>query len=468
MKNGLYKEEDKLIYYQDDRPTHAGVVKIEDKIYYIGRHGYAVIGVKNVHREMCNGILERGTYTFDENGVLIPGSYIKPKSSRRKTDNTQRTANVKGKRYDIKKLKKALTPIVCLICVVSAFLILSAVLDDITDNHLLDNKSGLTEEDEIILPAIEGEIVLCSEYAKKQYDGEIRLEDVVRLGSPYQPLVYEYTLDDKSGSFFISEYQDFRKSSEYVLFPGSNDLIIDNLKTGTQYYYKISVGNQEHYGTFKTAKSTRFINMPGVYNTRDIGGYVNLEGKNIKQGMIIRGSEIDGLVEKMFFLEEDSIDYISDSLGFVFDMDLRSPGIFSGEYQSRLNGVRHKFYSAPQYGQVFSATYKESLYRIFSDLADPDNYPMYLHCTYGSDRTGTIIYLLYGILNMSEEDMLMEYQRTGYYAYTYAAENMNVINAGLENCDGATIQEKIVWYLTHEVGISFEDIQKIRKILLEE
>jgi len=402
--------------------------------------------------------LKGGTYKFDDNYKLVKDWYVPAK---RVEDNKKK-----------KKIKINKYTAINIVIIIIFILILLAVIDfkiPNKDSFKDDGTSITTGQTNIILPEFSEEVQLSSKLAGQLYAGEISVSEAITGGNPYRSFVFEYKLKDKDGLLILSEHPDYSDSKDIVLFKDQTSVSIDNLKTNQQYYYMVHVGEDSYTGQFKTAEGTRYIYMPGVYNTRDIGGYKTLDGKTVKQGMIIRGTEIDGLVEPTYYLEEYAVKSVMEDFGFVCDFDLRAEGIYYGNYESRLGkNVKHSFYTSPQYGGIFNVAYKNSLKKIFTELAVKENYPMYLHCTYGADRTGTIVYLLQGILNMSEKDMIREYQMTGFFSTNFATSDyMNVVSKNLNNFSGNTIQEKIESFLIGEIGITKDQIQAIKNILLE-
>ena len=337
---------------------------------------------------------------------------------------------------------------------------------EVVDNAI---NPTVTVDDGVALPQFEQEVLLCSDEAKQVYDSELKIENAVAAGAPYRPFVFEYRLENASGVLRLSEDSSFADAREYPLDKAQTSISIDNLKTGITYYYQVEVSGKQYSGTFQTAASNRFISIPGVENLRDIGGYKTLDGKTIKQGLLIRGCELDGIKNNDYFLADEDVAGVQETFGFVYDLDLRSPEITEGDYQSRLGAdVGHKFYDAPTYAQIFREEYLGAVRDIFADLADPDKYPMYLHCTWGRDRTGTIVLLLQGLLNVPKEDLLQEYRLTGYVTPSVATNNkMDVVFMQLEGYEGDTLQEKIVSYLTTEVGVTQEEIASIQSIFLE-
>ena len=320
----------------------------------------------------------------------------------------------------------------------------------------------------VALPQFDTEVLLCSQQAKQVFDHQIKITDAVVTGAPYRPFVFEYRLEQNSGTLLLSEESTLTNAREFYLDKEMTSVSIDNLKTGTTYYYQVTVAGKAYSGSFRTASSNRFISVPGAQNLRDIGGYKTLDGKTVKQGLLIRGCELDGIKNADYLVSAQNIAAMQATFGFVYDLDLRSPEIVEGAYQSTLGAeVGHKFYDAPTYAQIFRAEYLDSVHEIFTDLANPNNYPMYLHCTWGRDRTGTIVLLLHGLLNVSEEDALQEYRLTGFVTPSVASNNkMDALFLLLNAYEGDTFQEKVIQYLTTTVGVTPEEIASIQSIFL--
>lgn len=466
MKNGLLLENDELIYYKDGRPYHAGVIEVDGAIYYIGHHGKAVKGYHVVHGEMSHGLLEHGTYRFGEDYKLDKGFYIAPKKINH-SKKKHRKHKKHSKRKNNKNVKNAL---ICL----SLFLFVLAVVLTVVlllNNHPAQNPSpsvNTPAQQSVVLPSFTEEVLLCSPEAKQFYDGELSVEMVSESGAPYRPLAFNYVLENGDGQLLLSEHADLSKAKTYTLTGGENVLYIYNLKTDTDYYYRVIADYKTYDGHFKTAKSTRFLYIPGVKNVRDIGGVSTNYGKTVKQGMLIRGTELDGLVMSTYFLQAEDVSAVQKEFGFVCDFDLRGD-VFTHQSPSRLgNKLKHPVFEAPAYGAIFGKAWQLTLKDMFTTLADPGNYPMYLHCTHGADRTGTLIYLLQGVLGVSEADMQREYQTTALDLSGFADHQLEIVTAGLQNYPGATTQEKIVNFLTETVGVTQAELDSIRSILLEE
>lgn len=449
---------DGIYYDSNGNPTFAGIVESDGKFYYAAEEGKIIKGRSKVVRSaMSNNLVKHGTYYFDENGVLVPSSYKKPHRITKKR----------------KKISKK-TIIKVSVFIAAGFLVLTCVLlSTFAKTHLKDSKETDAPGITLSVAEYEDEVYLCSKQTELYYKGELTLQQALQsVQNPYKPFVFEYKIKNAdSAVLFLGEKNDLSDGVQYILDLNEESLSIDNLKTGTQYYYKVTASckskeKKEVTGSFKTANTNRFIFLNGIYNTRDIGGYETAYNKRIKQGLLIRGTEADGLVESTYYLTDPKA---AEPFGFVCDFDLRNSNIFNTNYVSRFGSqVTHKFYNSPQYGGIFAKGEEETLRQIFSDLADRRNYPMYLHCTYGADRTGTVVFLLQGLLGVSEENMSAEYRLTGFTFKNYVdGQKIQPVYSGLEGVPGKTINEKIYNYMVGTIGITEQQIEEIRAIFLE-
>lgn len=399
----------------------------------------------------------------------------------------------------LNKNRQTLTNIALL--VVSLGLVVSlAVLADLysktekfdpVQNEPAQNNSVEQHGDPVMrveVPYFSGEVSLIVSEARKFAERDLSepVEDVMdRLNPNNQHLDVALPVElsfDVSGvpagclvasaSVEVSENPDFSNPRMYTLRAGENSVQVRHLKTDTRYYYRISYTMSD--GTvgavqsgFKTADTPRILSVDGIVNVRDIGGWHTADGKRIRQGLLYRGSELDGAVESSYCLTDGGRHDMLTVFGIRTDMDLRASTDNVHGTNALGANVEHIYYAAPDYVNVFTDYGKDRVRQIFSDLADESKYPVYLHCTYGVDRTGTMCYLLEALLGVSKEDLQRDYEMSGLHSGYVAVDYFTEFVTELEKLEGDTMQKKVEGYLL-SVGVTQEEIDSIREIFLEQ
>ena len=266
-----------------------------------------------------------------------------------------------------------------------------------------------------------------------------------------------------------------------------------------EYYYVRTTG-QLAIGTFKVdhTKTNDFLKgdknfvfdengvmtvpdyyIKGIRDGRDVGvfmaarGVTGINGRALKTGTLLRGGEIDGAINPYTnqpdtdYVKQHAIDVLKDTYGVKLDMDLRYDQEVAlsamGITHPLGNDVTHKFYDMVLYDNVFTADGKAKIKSVFEDLADADNAPVYIHCTYGLDRTGIICFLLEGALGIDEWSCVVEYCTTKGSDQPAIDKVRNGIKT---NYTGATYTDKVIAFL-NDCGVTNDQINSIRNIFLE-
>lgn len=277
----------------------------------------------------------------------------------------------------------------------------------------------------------------------------------------------ENASEGKKYTVTLSEYADLSKPFA-VLETESTSVDVYNLKGGTRYYWQVSGGDVNSLrSSFVTSSAyPRFIKTEGMSNFRDLGGYVTMDGKTIKQGLLYRSAWLDPASPA------DKI-MIKEQLGVITDLDLRGESVVSplgAEINFLSYSVRHYHYALDE-----KVTYPR-MRQAIAAFANEENYPMIFHCYIGRDRTGTVAALIYGILGVDVEIIKQEYMLSlnstaGHddnTAHTHLYELLCGFIDQLDEMYGkATYNENAEAFLL-DIGVTPEEIQSIRRILLED
>ena len=271
------------------------------------------------------------------------------------------------------------------------------------------------------------------------------------------PVRFEWKTDEDDAVFALSEDSGFVTSVPHRVC--GNSAFAENLLLGKRYFWK--VGSSETR-TFVTEDiPPRWIHTTRASNVRDIGGYPALGGRKVRQGMIYRGTRIfrDG--------DPDGLKTLRDDLGIVFELDLRSSEE-AESYASRIGGgVRYERIESEGYGDFL--VLKRNIPKYFAFLTDISNYPMYIHCAGGADRTGTLVSMILALLGVDTETLTREFEcSTLCFPYDHKSRKEDgwVEYSGALRIMGGDFGKGIKKFVL-STGVSEEEIDRLRAILLE-
>ena len=276
--------------------------------------------------------------------------------------------------------------------------------------------------------------------------------------------VLEWTGSYDSYTVKLSESDDMQGATLYVT--DEERLEITNLKANTTYYWQVEAEDESSLiFCFTTADMPRFIKTDGVSNFRDIGGWQTADGSRIRQGLVYRSAQLEGVTD-------EDIALITEALGIKTDLDLRGQSTTS-PLGAKVNAIP---VSIQWYSGIFPKEHNEAVRAAICEFANEANYPMVYHCAIGRDRTGTVTILILGLLGVDEETIIRDYLLSFQAVSGNDGTNSKVMvdqakgfMKALSNYadEGATFKEQVEGFLFH-IGVTEEEMQSIRDILLEE
>ena len=203
--------------------------------------------------------------------------------------------------------------------------------------------------------------------------------------------------------------------------------------------------------------------VDGVGNLRDLGGWIGLGGRSLRKGMILRSAQLENIKDPAAFI---------DRFGVKTDLDLRKPDeITALNGKSPLgNTVVLVNKSAPTYGDFRKEVGKNYFKEVFPLFLDRTNYPIVFHCSKGADRTGSLAFLLQGLLGVSKRDQALDWELTAFFNPNpkfRAADRYDKLTGIINKRVGGCWTERFVTYAL-ECGITKDDIEAFRQIMLED
>lgn len=296
-----------------------------------------------------------------------------------------------------------------------------------------------------------------------------------KKGAMHQEVLFSWNCTAENATFTLAYATQADFSDAKTLETDKTEVTITGLHTASAYYWQVVTHTEagENYSavfSFRTEDTVRIIQLDGADNTRDLGGYLTVDGKfRVRQGMVYRGSNLDGITGTGM---KQAVEFY----GIKTDLDLRSPGSESDNMlykdKSPILMGQINYINIPGVSYSSALPYSSKLKEELLVFANADNYPIYFHCLAGRDRAGTLAFFLNALLGVPEEKLLMDYELTYLSPRAYAAGDMRGHDwmteflTAFKTLPGDTLQEKAESYCLGS-GLTQEQIDTIREIMLE-
>lgn len=217
---------------------------------------------------------------------------------------------------------------------------------------------------------------------------------------------YELDVPDDTTSVYVAREDGSEGMAHYT--PEGGKVTVYNLAPDTTYaYYCTSEDGSLTKGGFIRANSgVRLLRMSKLRNCRDVGGWA-CDGGKVRYGRLFRCADTTDA-------SEEDADELK-RLGVGTEFDLRSAQeVQTVGADSKLHAAYHIVGFGSWTDTAFSDSTNLNALKAIMESAVRGEVPI-VHCQYGSDRTGRIMYILEALLGVSLEDADRDYELSSLY-----------------------------------------------------
>ena len=306
---------------------------------------------------------------------------------------------------------------------------------------------------------------------------------LLACGSRQLPLQLEWS-GETNGVFSLSVAAEGEADETFVL-TNRTTAYLTNLEIGRTYRWTVCRLDSEERATatFVTEPDApRFLRADGVGNFRDLGGWRTTDGKEVRQNRIFRSaglrasSKIEGgfLRKKVRLgdrrVTEAGLATLRDEFKIRTDLELRTPQETAGMNGTLLgDGVQWACISFAAYDFIDNQIRgREPFAQIFRLFTKEENYPILMHCSGGRDRTGTLAFLLNGLLGVPEDELCRDWESSAFAdaGMKFASDRIQRLVDYLNALPGDTLRDRIESY-AKGCGVTADEIADFRARMLQ-